>query len=152
MNFFSNLFAGSDGIGDDLGELFDVERLADHSVNTAPVELREEGVVRCRHHDDHRVGLVPVLVDPPDHLETVHPRHHQVQQDQVETVLPDLLESFSSIPGRDDLMPMPPQNSPDEAADPIIIIHHEYDDRSPSHQGIAQVILPDGSRSINPSA
>ena len=48
---------------------------------------RAQFVARLRgQHDDRQVGIVDIGLQPLDHLEAVHARHLQIEQDQVVAV------------------------------------------------------------------
>ena len=93
-----------------------------------------------QHHDGQRGGR-GILAEAPAHLEAVHRRHHEVEQDEIRRGRLHLAERLFAAGGRRDLVAFPLEMMDDELADVRLVLHDQHAAR---HGG---AILPAPPRS-----
>src|SRR6185503_9412811 len=132
-------------------ELDRVERLDDVVVGARGEPEDLVGRERLRgEHDDRRVRGLRVAAKPVRDLEAVDPRHHHVQQDQVGTQAPGLLERFLPVRCDRDLVARAPEVDLDEPGDVRIVVDDE--DRL-RHQAVASArdLSSRAERTVSPA-
>ena len=86
-------------------------------------------IVSTGHDDERHVRFV--LPYSPDRLEAVHPRHEDVDDQQVELMALEDLETLFAVIGRDRLMALPFKQQQNDGADRPIVV----DDKNARHAG-----------------
>ena len=109
--------------GDDDGE---VDRLG-HVVVGTEAEGADDilGVVLRRRHDDRQVGRRPVSAEDLQNLEPVEPRHHHVEQDDVERPLADQPERVRPVATGHRVVARPLEPSREQVAIVRVVIHDQ---------------------------
>src|SRR5579863_2199853 len=81
--------------------------------------------VQSRNHHDRNVLKGGIGFDPHQHLQTIHLRHHQIEQDQVVTRLRRRLKRRSAIFGGVDEMTVPAKATRQQVAVGFRVVDHE---------------------------
>ena len=76
-------------------------------------------------HEDGDIGSGRIATDPPARLQPVHPRHHDVEDDQIGAWGVALPETLLAVGGRPHLIALDPQVHLDDVEQPGIVVHDE---------------------------
>ncbi len=104
----------------------EVDRLG-HIIVRALLQRLDDRVVAGLggRHDDRQVGHRPRLAHLLEHLDTVEPRHHDVEQDQIEVLGLDHLERLVAVAGHRHLVALAPKAPGQNVAVHLLIVDDE---------------------------
>jgi hypothetical protein len=119
-----NLGTGGQDLGDEVLERLRLDRLGDVPVGVLADRAQERlrGVVRRHHHDPRPRGGV---AEPAQQLQAVHPRHPDVEEDEVEAPAGDAGEGRLSVGGGVDAVARRAQLEADQLARRAVIVDDE---------------------------
>ena len=83
-------------------------------------------VLEGGHHDDRDDARLRIRLQSPGHLESVHARHGDVQQDQVGPVPGDAPERRGPVRRKQDGVPQGGEEGFDQTEVPFLIVHDQY--------------------------
>jgi hypothetical protein len=108
----------------------EVERLGDVVVGPE-LESADDvlALVLGGRHDDRKVGGCSRLADLPEDLHAVDPRHHDVEQDDVEGLPGNAFEGSLTILDGDDLVPASGEPAREHVAVHLVVVHDEQTTR-----------------------
>ena len=88
---------------DEREDLVGVERLGD-VIGGAQLDGLNGGLERLDGGDDHHLGLLVQLLDAAQDLQTVHPRHADVQEDQIDVARAEHAKGLGTLGGEQKLV------------------------------------------------
>ena len=81
-------------------------------------------------HDDRQVGLRPPLADLPEDVEPAQPRHHHVEEDDVESPFAETVERLLPIDGGLHLKAPAAEPTREHVAVQLVVVHHQQAHRA----------------------
>jgi len=84
-------------------DLVGVERLGD-VVGGSQLDRFDGGFQRLHRRDDHHLCLLVEILDPAEHLHPVHPRHADVQEDEIHLAGAENAQRVGALGGEEDVI------------------------------------------------